>query len=576
MRMIKYPYWRLGCFIIILISPVLCWNYLGAQELQKPLNHERELYKKNKVKLIQVYQYSYKKGKKGKKGNLLFHLTYDRNGLLIGSFSYLKDLPGAHRLYKYDEEENLIEKRSFTFGQPNSTYYSYKFDSLNRISEQTSEHETQYFQYDTRGNLIQETHLYRGKNYPETFNLDKYEYDEFNRKVRMDRYRPDNTKEFYFTFKYDETGNLIQRTKFEKEKKIRIRTYEYDDQGNQIYSNRFDNVKMKQTQWTENEFAENNLKIVSKGKQWFEKKEYFREFVYEFFNDTNTIEFSLDTNLNHFQRAVALKKQGLYVEAIEEYNLELGLHPNNTKALTNRGNLKSLINDDEGAIADYNLALRLDPKNPEIYYNRAGSYLSLNQIKNAINDFDRAIELGDHEDYYLNRGRAKKLVGLFDEAIRDYGKALELNPMFYDAYFNRANLKRDLKDYDGAIEDFTKAMSIDPSNVQSYMNRGNTKSLMNDAKGAIRDYDKALSIEPENALVHLNKALAHIKLKKYKKAVDDCTRSILIDPYYALTYFTRANALHQLGYWLGECNDLAIAVELGHEKAKLIYEDVCQ
>ena len=50
----------------------------------------------------------------------------------------------------------------------------------------------------------------------------------------------------------------------------------------------------------------------------------------------------------------------------------------------------------------------------------------------------------------------------YDSAIRDYTKAIELDPKFVDAYNNRGLSYDNKKEYDSAIRDYTKAIELDP------------------------------------------------------------------------------------------------------------------
>ncbi len=59
---------------------------------------------------------------------------------------------------------------------------------------------------------------------------------------------------------------------------------------------------------------------------------------------------------------------------------------------------------------------------------------------------------------YCNRAIAKSDLGLHKEAIKDYDKAIYLNPYFAIAYYNRGVKKRDLKLYIQAKKDFERAI----------------------------------------------------------------------------------------------------------------------
>lgn len=71
---------------------------------------------------------------------------------------------------------------------------------------------------------------------------------------------------------------------------------------------------------------------------------------------------------------------------------------------------------------------------------------------------------------YFNRGLAYKLLGKFDEAQRDYSKAIELDPTFGPAYANRGNILLLRNDLHGALADYRKALALDPNDTVTRAN----------------------------------------------------------------------------------------------------------
>ena len=83
--------------------------------------------------------------------------------------------------------------------------------------------------------------------------------------------------------------------------------------------------------------------------------------------------YSQDIAREAFYRAVEFKKNGNYKEALEEYDKVLEIRPDFVNALINRANVKSLLNDHEGAIQDLDQAEKLENNEPEVYYNRGNA-----------------------------------------------------------------------------------------------------------------------------------------------------------------------------------------------------------
>ena len=85
---------------------------------------------------------------------------------------------------------------------------------------------------------------------------------------------------------------------------------------------------------------------------------------------------------------------------------------------------------------------------------------------------------------YNNQGITYYQKGDYDRAIRDFTKAIEINPRYAKAYNYRGSAYGEKGDYDQAIRDFTKAIEINPKNSNAYAGR----SWVWGKKG---DYDKA-------------------------------------------------------------------------------------
>ena len=93
-------------------------------------------------------------------------------------------------------------------------------------------------------------------------------------------------------------------------------------------------------------------------------------------------------------------------------------------------------------------------------------------FEQAINHYSRALVKTDDAKVYLNRGVAYFGVNRIDDAIKDFTKAIQLDPELGAAYHNRGLAYCKKIRPDQAIEDFTKAIQLDTRLVNAYTSRG--------------------------------------------------------------------------------------------------------
>jgi hypothetical protein len=73
---------------------------------------------------------------------------------------------------------------------------------------------------------------------------------------------------------------------------------------------------------------------------------------------------------------------------------------------------------------------------------------------------------------YNQRGMSLAEQGKYNDAVKEYTKAIKLDPQNVDYYVNRGIAYLNMKEYDLAIADFDKAIELDPKNEVAYANRG--------------------------------------------------------------------------------------------------------
>lgn len=86
--------------------------------------------------------------------------------------------------------------------------------------------------------------------------------------------------------------------------------------------------------------------------------------------------------------------------------------------------------------------------------------------------------------------------GKYDEALKCFEKAIDLNPYHADAWCNRGFALVELKKYDEAAEAFDKAIELAPKNADLYYNKGLALETQGKRDDAILAYRKAIELNP--------------------------------------------------------------------------------
>ena len=107
-----------------------------------------------------------------------------------------------------------------------------------------------------------------------------------------------------------------------------------------------------------------------------------------------------------------------------------------------------------------------------------------------------------------NKGIALKNLSRYDEAIKAYDKALDLDPKFVYAWYNKGSALDDLGRYDEAIKAYDKALDLYPKFVYAWNGKGIALKNLSRYDEAIKAYDKALDLDPKYVLAWHNKGSA--------------------------------------------------------------------
>jgi len=176
---------------------------------------------------------------------------------------------------------------------------------------------------------------------------------------------------------------------------------------------------------------------------------------------------------------------------------------------------------EDKAISDFKVAMEHKTASSDVYEGMGVLLQSRGELKTALKLLNMAISLnpGNGRSYY-NRAIIFDQMNLKEEAINDYGTALEKNPLEALAIIrNRSALYLETGKWDQALKDYDELIRIEKTNFKHYYNRAFSKVMLNDYDGAIADYQIVLKLNPgDQQTLEQLRILTDLKKNKHESA----------------------------------------------------------
>ncbi len=226
--------------------------------------------------------------------------------------------------------------------------------------------------------------------------------------------------------------------------------------------------------------------------------------------------------LNDFNKANVLAKQlkvvnnevsldedriNIHFNSINYYSKAIESSQNNALAYFGRSLDFLLVQDFQGAIEDLNKVILLQGDFSLAYFNRAVvrlKQIEIDGINNndiGLDDMSVKINIVNTNNVIASRSNNnhKKKTDSFNDkkriefemVMRDYDKAIDLDPSFVYAYYNRANLSCIQRYYDQALADYDKAIELNPEFAEALFNRGLVYIYKGETDKGVADLSKA-------------------------------------------------------------------------------------
>ncbi len=231
--------------------------------------------------------------------------------------------------------------------------------------------------------------------------------------------------------------------------------------------------------------------------------------------------------LAHFNMAGAMVKKGDIDAATKHFNMALAIQPAYTEAHIKLGDLFLNLGEREKAINHYMAALQIDPNWVEVYNNLGIALMQEGKIEAAIRQFQKAIEL--KPNFVMAKNNLNRAVAFQKELeteILRLQTLLKENPGNVEMHFQLGNLYFRRGDQSQAMKQYKKALQLNPKYLPALNNLALVTAANKEYYKALTVFFDMLNYAPDDAETHYNIACMYSRLNRIDESIEWLQKAI--------------------------------------------------
>lgn len=131
---------------------------------------------------------------------------------------------------------------------------------------------------------------------------------------------------------------------------------------------------------------------------------------------------------------------------------------------------------------------------------------------------------------FVERAQRLAQAGRSEDALREFEKAIEINPTLTVAYLGAGDIYRERGDYASAERRYARAAELEPTNFSAQYLHALSLQLLDRPGEAIRAYLRALTIRPGDFDANMNLGIAYLQVGEPREGLPYLQRAVQANP----------------------------------------------
>jgi tetratricopeptide (TPR) repeat protein len=171
------------------------------------------------------------------------------------------------------------------------------------------------------------------------------------------------------------------------------------------------------------------------------------------------------------------------------------------------------------------------PEDATMWGNKGNSLVESSMYDDAIKCYDKALEINPGSmEAWNNKGLALARTGRLAEAVQCYDRALEIDPGDSEVIYNKGISLARLGKSNEAIECYDKLLAVNPQDADAWCSKGDVLFESGRYEDALAAYNKSIEIYPKDEVTWNNRGMTLVKLNRFTEAIESYDKALEINP----------------------------------------------